>query len=152
MRGYRTRSAAVLAVAFLLVLAVPDHDRALGLYALSGLVIALAQVPLADERRLTGLTATRHSPPSELAALTTGTRAALRERTLDEHVYETIRTVVSVRLARNHGIELERDPAGARRVLGDGLLWQFLETPRAWGRLRVGGGELEQIVDQLERL
>ena len=79
-------------------------------------------------------------------------RTALREQRCDEGVHATIRAVASVRLARNHGVELGRDAAGARELLGGGLLWQLLESERSWARLRVGGDELTQIVEELERL
>ena len=154
-------AAALLALAFVLVLAVPDHDRGLALFAflllagalvLSALVLALAANPLAHEEPLAGTTATRDSPPAELSALASGIRAVIRERVLDERVYDTIRAVAAVRLARHHGIELRRDPAGAREVVGSGPLWQLLESEATWARLRVGGSEITQIVDQLERL
>ena len=154
-------SAAILALAFVLVLAVPSHDRALALFALlmlagalvlSGLVLALALDPLAQEQPLVGAAAGADRPPAELSALVSGIRAASSGRALDERVYTAIRAVVSVRLARNHGIELGRDPAGARELIGAGVLWQLLESERGWTRLSVGGRELRQIVDQLERL
>jgi hypothetical protein len=154
-------SAAILALAFLLVLAVPDHDRALALFAflllagaliLSALVLALAADPLAQEDRLAGASASAESPPAELLALASTVRTALREHTLDERLYTTIRAVASVALASNHGIELGRDQAAAREVVGGGPLWQLLEAERTWPRLSVDGRELTQIVDQLERL
>jgi CHASE2 domain-containing sensor protein len=154
-------SAAILALAFVLVLAVPDHDRGLALFAflllagalvLSVLVLALAGEQLAAEDRLAGVPASSDSAPAELSALASSIRTALRERTIDERVYAAIRAVASVRLARNHGIELARDPGATRELLGGGLLWQLLESERTWTRLRVGGSELTQIVDQLERL
>jgi hypothetical protein len=154
-------SAAILALAFLLVLAVPDHDRGLAVFAflllagalmLGALVLALARDPLAAEDRLAGAAAPAHRPPAELVTLTSGIRTALREQVLDERVYGTIRAIATVQLAGNHGIELGRDPAGAHAVIGDGPLWQLLESERTWVRLSVGGRELAQIVDQLERL
>jgi len=154
-------SAGILALAFALVLAVPDHDRGLALFAflllagalvLSVLVLALAGDRLAAEDRLAGVAASADASPAELSALASSMRTALRERALDERVYAAISAVASVRLARNHGIELARDPHAARAVLGDGMLWQLLESERTWVRLRVGGSELTQIVEELERL
>jgi hypothetical protein len=154
-------SAAILALAFVVVLGVPDHDRGLALFAflllagalvLSVLVLALAGDPLAAEDRLAGVPASADSAPAELTALASDIRTTLRERLIDERVYAAIRSVASVRLARNHGIELARDPGAAREVLGGGMLWQLLESERSWARLRVGARELTEIVDQLEGL
>jgi hypothetical protein len=161
IRRHISWSAAILALGFLLVLAVPDHDRGLALFAflllagaliLSALVLALAGDPLAQEDRLAGAAPGAESPPAELVALASGIRTALREHSLDERVYATIRAIASVALASNHGIELGRDPAGAREVIGGGPLWELLESERTWARLSVSGPELTQIVDQLERL
>jgi hypothetical protein len=152
---------AILALAFVLVLATPGHDRGLALFAflllagaliLGALVLALAGDPLALEDPLAGAPARADSPPAELSALTGSIRRAQRESALDERLYEAIRAVASVRLARDHGIELARNPRAAREVLGDGLLLQLLETDRGWSRVRVGGAELARMVDQLERL
>jgi hypothetical protein len=154
-------SAAILALAFVVVLTVPAEDRALALFAflllagafvLSGLVLALAMGPLAQEEPLAGAPASADSPPAELSALASAIRAANSGRALDERVYLAIRAVAGVRLARNHGIELASDPAGARELIGDGVLWQLLESERSRTRVGVGAGELTQIIDRLERL
>jgi hypothetical protein len=160
-RRHIASCAAILALAFVVVLTVPAHDRGLALFAFlllagafvaSGLVLALAAGPLAAEQPLAGAPAMADSTPAELSALASGIRAASSGRPLDERVYATIRAVASVRLARNHGIELARDPAGAREIIGAGVLWQLLESERSWTRVSVSGGELTQIVERLERL
>jgi hypothetical protein len=154
-------SAAILALAFLVVLTVPAHDRGLALFAflllagafvLSGLVLALAGGPLAHEEPLAGAPPIPDSAPAELSALAAGIRAAGGGRALDERVYLAIRAVASVRLARNHGIELASDPAGARELIGDGVLWQLLESGPSRTRLSVGAGQLRDMIDRLERL
>jgi hypothetical protein len=154
-------SAVVLALAFVVVLAVPAHDRGLALFAflllagalvLAVLVLVLAADPPAAENLLAGAPADGDSAPAELTALAGSIRTALRERAIDERLYSAIRAVAIVRLARGHGVVLARDPDAARAAVGDGMLWRLLESERTWARLPVGGSELRQIVDQLERL
>ena len=154
-------SAAILALSFVLVLGAPDHDRGLAVFAflllagalmLSALLLALARDPPAEEHLLTGAPANAERPPAELVALAGAVRTVLREHALDERLYATIRAVASVRLAGNHGIELGGDPDAARDVIGGGVLWQLLESERAWARLSVGGEQLTHIVEELERL
>ncbi|HEY1778645.1 MAG TPA: hypothetical protein VGG41_20990 [Solirubrobacteraceae bacterium] len=154
-------SAAVLALAFVVVLAVPAHDRGLALFAflllagalvLAMLVLVVAADPPAAEDLLAGAPADADSTPAELTALAGSIRAALRERAIDERLHSAIRAVATVRLARNHGVVLTRDLDAARETIGEGTLWRLLESERTWARLPVGGRELTEIVDQLERL
>jgi hypothetical protein len=150
-----------LGVAFLLVLSVPDHDRVLALYAflllvgaltLAALVSVLSATPLADERRLTGERPAPDTRPDELEALEVAVRGALDGRTLDDLLTMGVRSIIAARLARDHGVALERNPDGARAVLGGGLLWQLIDPERATRRTRLDARELVAVVEALEAL
>jgi uncharacterized protein (DUF58 family) len=67
-----------------------------------------------------------------------------------------VREMVSVRLSRRYGIDLDREPERAEALIGAGRVWALIrpdvEAPagrisRGWPRR-----EMEQLVDELERL
>jgi hypothetical protein len=150
-----------LLAAFLIVLAVPERNRALALYAflllvgalaLGGLIVVLSATPPADDRRLVGATAAPDARPDELDTLDSGVRATLAGRTIDDTLHGRIRAIVAARLDRGHGVSLDRDPAGARAVLGEGLLWALVDPERSRRRTRLDAGELVAVVEALEAL
>jgi hypothetical protein len=161
-----TRSAAGwtlagLLAAFLLVLSVPDQDRVLALYAFlllvgalvfATLVILLATTPPADERRLASEGPAPATRPDELEALEVAVRGVLDARTLDEALAMRVRSIIAARLAREHGVSLDRDPDGARAVLGGGLLWQLIDPQRTTRRTQLSARELVAVVEALEAL
>ena len=67
-----------------------------------------------------------------------------------------VREVVASLLARHHGIALEHSPEQAHAVLGDGRLWEVIQTKPA----QPGNGDasvwshhdIEQLLDELEAL
>jgi len=72
------------------------------------------------------------------------------------HLRPRVREIVAVRLAKRHGVDLEGEPEQAQSLIGPGRVWELVrpdrEAPvdrhaRGWSRI-----ELEQLVDELERL
>lgn len=155
------RTLAGVVAAFLLVLSVPDHDRALALYAflllvaalaLAALVIALSATPAADERRLVGERPPPDTRPDELDTLEAAVRVALEGGALDEALVLRMRAIIAARLAHGHGVSLDRDPDGARALLGGDLLWQLVDPRRTARRMRLDASELVAVVEALEAL
>jgi len=66
-----------------------------------------------------------------------------------------LRTVAAARLATRHGVELERRPDVARRLLGE-QVWELLrpERPAPADRLATGlrREQIAAVIDQLEKL
>lgn len=152
---------AALVAAFLIVLSVPERNRALALYAfllfvgalaLAGLILVLSATPAADADRLAGAPPALERRPDELETLEAGVRSTLAGRAIDEVVHARVRAIVAARLDRGHGVSLDRDPERARAVLGDGLLWQLVDPERSTRRTRLDARELAAAVDALEAL
>ena len=150
-----------LALAFVIVLSVPDHDRVLALYAflllvgavaLGALVVLLSATPPTDERRLVGERRAPDTRPDELVALEVAVRDTLAGRAIDEALTMRVRSIITARLARDHGVSLDRDPDGARAVLDGGLLWQLIDPQRSTRRTRLDARELVAVVEALEAL
>jgi len=147
--------------AFLIVLAVPERNRALALYAflllvgalaLAGLIAVLGAVPHADAGRLGAAPAPPGARPDDLDTLESAVRSTLSRRTIDEILQLRMRAIIVARLERGHGVSLDRDPAGARAVLGEGLLWALVDPERGARRTRLDAAELAAVVDALEAL
>jgi hypothetical protein len=150
-----------LLFAFLLVLSVPDRDRALALYAflllvgalaLAALVVVLSATPAADERRLAAEPPVPDARPEDLEALEAGLRSLSAGGAVDELLRMRVRGIIAARLARGHGVALERDPDGARAVLDGGLLWELIDPQLATRRTRLDARELVALVEALEAL
>jgi hypothetical protein len=65
-----------------------------------------------------------------------------------------LRQLTSARLYGRHGVDLDRDPEGARQLLGDEL-WELVSAEREVGRRTAPGlpvAELAGHVERLERL
>jgi hypothetical protein len=67
-----------------------------------------------------------------------------------------VREIVSVRLWRRHGVDLDREPERAEALVGAGRTWDVIrpdrEAPgdglsRGWSRR-----DIEQLIDELERI
>jgi hypothetical protein len=67
-----------------------------------------------------------------------------------------VRDIVSARLSRSYGVDLEREPGRAAAILGQGRAWELVRPDYSWGSDRSAPGwsehEVEQLVDELERL
>ncbi len=67
-----------------------------------------------------------------------------------------VREVLTARLSRRHGVELDREPNRARALVGDGPLWELARPDREPPEDRHARGwpsrELERLLDQLERV
>lgn len=75
-------------------------------------------------------------------------------REFDFGMRRRLERMAGTRLIEGHGIDLHRDPAAAREVLGD-QTWELLDPQRPMSGRRVGGGvpiaTLTDIVERLER-
>ena len=78
----------------------------------------------------------------------------------ESHLYESmrplVREILTARLRRHHGIDLDRAPDRAHAVVGDGYAWS-LARPERKPPLGPGGrgwsrSELENLLDELEAL
>lgn len=150
-------AAAGLLGAFLVVLAVPDRDRALALYAflllsgglvLTALVALLAARAPGGEDRLTALPVEPDRRPAELDAIERDVREALERGVVEERLRVLARSVAIARLARHGGVE-----SAPERLPAQGALAELL-APRRAGELRgrLRAGQLEEAVAELERL
>jgi hypothetical protein len=154
-------AAALLVLAFVIVLGVPREQRALALYAflllagalvLAGLVALLAAMPAAADERLRAAPAAGEQPPGDLEALERDVRDALREGSVSDRLWFQLRAVASMALACRHGVDLARDPETAERLLGDGPALALLGAPRSRTPVRLRARELAAAIDELERL
>jgi hypothetical protein len=156
------RGAAVLAVAFAVVLAVPAEHRAAALFAfllltgaltLAVLVALVAARAPARDLPLAALSPVPPRSPADLETFERDVRELLRSGAIDDRLRVQIRSIAAMRLARAHGVDLDVDPAAAAAIIGDGPLWRLL-TPTLAGRARVrlSAAELGAAVDALERL
>ncbi len=84
------------------------------------------------------------------------TLSSSSEHDLHSHLRPLVQEIARARLARRHGIDLEREPERARALMGDGLAWDLIrpdrERPedllaRGWSKT-----QLEQLMDELEDL
>lgn len=151
-------TAALLAVAFLIVLAVPGTQRALALYAflllvgaivLAGLVALVAAAPVAGEALLEGPAAAPERRPAELDTIEQEVRELIATGAIEDRLRVQVRAIALSRLAR-HGIA---DPAAAESLLGESPLGRIV-APRQPGRTRprISPAELGAAVEELERL
>ncbi len=96
------------------------------------------------------------STPPELLRAERDVRLALGSAgRLHSRFVPPLREIVSVRLLSRRGIELDRNPAAARAVIGDEL-WQLIRPdrppppdPRARG---ISERELHLVLDEVERI
>lgn len=67
-----------------------------------------------------------------------------------------VREIASVRLARHHGIDLDREPERAEALIGAGRVWELVRPDREAPLDRLSRGwprsQMEQLIDELERL
>ena len=67
-----------------------------------------------------------------------------------------VREIVTARLSRRHGVDLERDPERAESLLGKGRAWELVrpDPPPPLDRYAPGWtrSEIEQLVEELENL
>lgn len=67
-----------------------------------------------------------------------------------------VREIVSVRLSRRHGIDLDREPERAEALIGAGRVWELIRPDRDAPEDRLSRGwsrrDMEQLIHELERL
>jgi hypothetical protein len=129
---------------------------ALGAIVLAALVAAVARsLPLAPARR----TPRRPPEPPPLGQLDSVARALREARAssfeLHDRLVPIARQIAAARLARNHGIDLDRQPRAARALLGEAA-WPLVAAAgtEPASRLEPGASEaqLRALVDALEAL
>ncbi|NLE10764.1 MAG: hypothetical protein GX630_04585 [Actinobacteria bacterium] len=83
-------------------------------------------------------------------------RSSSSESGLHAHLRPLAQEIAAARLARNHGVDLEREPEQAREVIGDGRLWELVRPDREAPEDRSARGwsqtELSLLLDELEEL
>jgi hypothetical protein len=153
---------AALALAFVIVLSVPDHDRVVALYvfvllvgavALGGLVVLLAGVPVVADGHLVLAPPPGEHRPEELVALERELREALESGAVDARLRARTRSIASARLARVHGVDMARQPQAAAALLSNTVVGRLLaDAPGSSRVLRLAPEQLRLVVDELEAL
>lgn len=165
------RRAAVAAVAatigLLIALGVAGHERALALFAYVLFAGALGSFALVRQTRASHpiapdllLPRRRRRPAESLPQLTfLERRLSVAQATsfeLHHRLRPLAREVAAARLARHHGIDLDRQPERARAVLGDGRAWELVRPDREPPEDRLARGwrlgELRALIDELESI
>ena len=166
-RGKTIGVGALVTVAFVIAIALAGADRGKALYVyvltLSALGLALlrAQINAAMpvvmplERRL------QQAPPAEervmqLEALSSRISSA-ESSTFDLHyrLRPLLREIAAARLARRHGVDLDRQPERSRALAGDEL-WELIRPDRNPPEERFAKGisnaRIDELIDHLEAI
>jgi hypothetical protein len=142
-------------------------DRTLAVYAYllflaALLLLALIKRTQAVPRSTTAALlpsprARREEPPLQLGELVRA--VSMSQLTmLDVHhrLRPLVRTIAAARLSQRHGVDLERDPARARGILGDGAVWDLVRPDRSEPQDRLARGfgvaDLSRVVGELEQI
>jgi len=84
------------------------------------------------------------------------TLSSSSELDLHHHLRPLVREIAASRLARHHGVSLDREPAQAQAIIGNGQLWALVRPDREPPEDRQARGwskaELEQLLQELEEL
>jgi len=84
------------------------------------------------------------------------TLSSSREFDLHYHLRPLVKEIASARLARQHGIDLEREPERAQRLIGTGRVWELVRPDREPPEDRAARGwskpDLQQLMHELEEL
>jgi len=77
-------------------------------------------------------------------------------RDLHHRLRPMVREIVSTRLSRGYGIDLDHETERAEALIGGGRIWELIRPDRKDPGDWHGGGwsrsDMEQLVDELERL
>jgi hypothetical protein len=157
---------ATVGVVLALLLAGSSHGLALLAYVLFlgalGLAVGLAhlEVLLPEAPEFERLLAREPGPAVQIEQFETLSRtlfaAGWDQTELHYRLRPPIREIVSARLSRRYGVDLDRQPERARELLGVGRAWELArpererpEDPyaRGWSRR-----ELEELLDELEAI
>ncbi|MBN1322150.1 MAG: hypothetical protein JXA87_15060 [Thermoleophilia bacterium] len=135
------------------------YALALGAALLALLLRRLRSVlpPAARFERLVARPVKQTEPVGQLRSVERDVRLSLAN-SHDVHfsLRPMVREIVSVRLSRLHGIDLDREPERAEALIGAGKTWELVrpdrEAPvdrrsRGWSRR-----EIQELLDELERL
>ena len=168
MTGTRTLGLAATATAGVLIaIALAGAERGLALYAYLLLLCALAlallrqrirasfpvAIPLESRVRKP---ASRDERIQQLEALSQRIAAA-ETSTFDLHyrLRPVLRQIVAARLARRHGVDLDRDPERSRMLVGEEL-WELVRPDREPPEERFARGlsnrQVDGLIDRVEAL
>lgn len=165
------RRAVVMAVAatigLLIALGVAQRDRGLAVFAYVLLLGALGLLTLVRQTQTSHSVAPdvllprpRREPTESLEQLVSLERrlsgATATALYLDHRLRPLVREVAAARLARHHGIDLDRQPERARALLGEGHAWELVRPERESPEDRFARGwgtrELRSLIEDLERI
>lgn len=161
-----TVSVATAGVVIALFVAGWSHGLVLLAYVLfvgAVAVIALARrlrsvLPPADQ--FARLLAERPGPAEaagQLRSIRRALSAAGRSQAeLHSRLAPMVHEIAAARLSRRHGVDLDREPERARRLIGDGRLWELLTPGHGPADGPLGSGwsrqDLEELLNELERI
>ena len=158
--------AAAIAIAVGVVLARFTADVVLLVYVLvlGALLLALLArglrsllPPAVPFERLLARPATQPEGVAQLQTVERHLRLSVSSnRDLHSLLRPMVRDIVSVRLSRRHGIDLDREPERAEALIGGGKVWELVRPDREAPEDRLSRGwprsDMEQLVDELEKL
>jgi hypothetical protein len=166
--GWRLRGTAVAGtVAVIVALLLAGSARGLALLAYVLFLGALALMALVAKLRVASPLAPRFDelvarpareerPIGQLVKMQRLVNAAGWDQSALHHrLRPVLQEVLAARLSRQHGVDLEREPARARSVVGEGPLWELVRPDRRVPEDRGRGlsrRELEALLDELERV
>jgi hypothetical protein len=158
--------AAATGLAIALILRDRMNGLSLVLYAFAlggGLVILLFSrlvdaMPRADIVRSVLPRATHPSDEVEQFRMIARqlTLSSSSELDLHYHLRPIVREIASARLTRRHGIDLDREPERAKKLIGGGRVWELVRPDREPPEDRAARGwskaDLERLMHELEEL
>jgi hypothetical protein len=161
-----TAGSIVVALTPVLALAGRGHGLALLVYTLGvaglGLTLLVGRLSRALPRKTFSWSPRPRARVTEqpIAQFARIERALVAASWSESHLYESmrplVRDIVAARLRRHHQVDLDRTPARAHAVVGDGYAWS-LARPERKPPFGLGGrgwsrGELDSLLDELEAL
>jgi len=153
-------------VALIVALVLAGSDRGLALLAyvlfLTGVGLLALSRALRDQLRraprFEQLALQAAEPNEPIAQFETLSRmlsaARWNQSELHFRLRPAVREIVNARLSRRYGVDLEREPEQAHKLLGEGRAWELVRPDRkppvnhfapGWSRL-----ELKELFDELE--
>ncbi|MBN1630015.1 MAG: hypothetical protein JW990_09635 [Thermoleophilia bacterium] len=157
---------AVLALAVGVVLARYVGDVALAPYALFLGAVLLALMlrrlrtllpPAVPFERFFSRSKSRPDRVDQLHTVERDIRMSMSSgHDLHHRLRPMVHEIVSTRLSRGYGIDLDHETERAEAVIGSGKVWELIrpdrEEPTDWQSGGWSRGDMEQLVDELERL
>lgn len=107
--------------------------------------------------RLTARPARETEPIGQLRSIERDVRLSMANcHDLHFSLRPVVREIVSVRLSRLHGVDLDREPERAEALIGAGKIWELVRPDREAPADRRSHGwskrDMEELLDELESL